>query len=264
MKTEFEIIDFHTHPFIKRENNICAHTDFCAMSAESTKKLMTDMGVSRICGSVLGKRFDQGQTADAWNEIKACNNEALKLKALYGDFYIPGFHVHPDFVKESCEEIERMSKLGVKLVGELVPYYHGWRDYSCKNFYEILDVCRAYNMLVSFHSMEEDAMDKMVKDFPNVTFIAAHPGEYGEFMRHMSRMKTSENYYLDVSGYGMFRHGMLRHALDEFGAERFLFGSDYPTCSPAMYIGGVYFDALINDDEKRMIFSENAKRLLEI
>ena len=70
------------------------------------------------------------------------------------------------------------------------------------------------------------------------------------------RVKMSDNYYLDLSGYGIFRHGMLRHAIDEFGAERFLFGSDYPTCNPSMYIGGVLLDDLITDEEKELIRKE--------
>ena len=107
-------------------------------------------------------------------------------------------------------------------------------------------------------------MDEMVRRHPGVVFVAAHPGEYGAFMRHMDRMKLSENYYLDLSGYGIFRHGMLKHAVDEFGAERFLFGSDYPTCNPAMYLGGVLLDDLISDAEKELIFAGNAKRLLKL
>ncbi len=262
MKLEYEIIDFHTHPFLSKETNICSHAEYCNMSANNTKQQLSDLGISRICGSVIGKRFESIDDRDVWENIKVCNDEALILHNLYGSFYIPGFHIHPAYVRESCDEIERMSKLGVRLVGELVPYWHAWNDYSSKSFSELLDVCEQYKMIVSFHSMGEEQMDKMVKEHPNLVLVAAHPGEYGSFMRHMERMKTSDNYYLDISGYGIFRHGMLRHALDEFGAERFLFGSDFPTCNPAMYIGSVYFDTLITDKEKRMIFSENAKRLL--
>lgn len=264
MNTEYEIIDFHTHPFMTSRTNICSHKEYCNMSADNTKEMLKGIGISKICGSVIGKMHSSDDKKSIWQEIIDCNNEALTLRDIYGDFYIPGFHVHPGFVKESCEEIERMSKLGIKLVGELVPYWHGWRDYSAKAFYEILDVCKEYDMVVSFHSMGEDEMDKMVKEFPSLTFVAAHPGEYGEFTRHMERMKMSENYYLDLSGTGLFRHGMLRHALDEAGAERILFGSDYPTCNPAMFIGGVYFDSMIKDKEKELIFSGNTKRLLRI
>ena len=80
----------------------------------------------------------------------------------------------------------------------------------------------------------------------------------------MKRMAFSSNYDLDLSGYGIFRHGMLRHAIDEFGAERFLYGSDYPTCNPGMYIGGVLLDSLIKDSEKELVFAANAKRLLKL
>ena len=76
------------------------------------------------------------------------------------------------------------------------------------------------------------------------------------------KLWLSENYYLDLSGHGMFRHGMLRYGIDKFGAERFIFGSDYPTCNPGMYIGGVLLDPLITDTEKEKIFSLNARRLL--
>ena len=257
---DFEIIDFHIHPFIDEANNICSHTAFCNMSVESTKKTFENLGVSRVCGSVLSA--DRGE--NVWKRISKDNETALRLRDIYGDFYIPGFHVHPDYVEESVAEIHRMHALGVNLIGELCPYFHGWKDYSCKGFSRILDAAQEYGMVVSFHSMGEDEMDIMVQEHPGVTFVAAHPGEYKSFMRHMERMKMSENYYLDLSGYGIFRHGMLRHAIDEFGAERFLFGSDYPTCNPAMYVGGVLLDELIADREKEMIFSKNAKRILKL
>ena len=258
---KFEIIDFHTHPFTENINNICAHKEYCNMSPENTMRDMKELGISKICGSVLCMSKDY---ENDWQAVKASNECALELKKLYGDFYVPGFHIHPDYLKESCEEIERMSSLGLKLVGELVPYLHGWESYTTKNLDEIIDLATQHNMIVSFHSQGEDEMDELVKKHPKTVFVAAHPGEYGEFARHMERMKMSENYYLDVSGYGIFRHGMLRHAIDLFGAERFLFGSDYPTCNPAMYIGSVLLDNLITDSEKELVLAKNAKRILDL
>ena len=190
---------------------------------------------------------------------------ALKLQEMYGDFYIPGFAVHPSFVKESCEEIERMSSLGVNLIGELVPYMHGWGSYYSKEFSEILDVAENHNMVVNLHgSCCDNEIDMLVKEHPNLIVVAAHPGELPSFNRHLERMKMSKNYYLDLSGTGLFRHGMLRHGIDMFGAERFLFGSDYPTCNPGMFIGGVALDFTLTNEEKELIFSGNAKRLLKL
>lgn len=255
---DIEIIDFHTHPFDQTEYNICSHKAYIDMTPGFTESYLREIGIRQICGSVIGKRKDNIQ----WADIQILNNKSLELASLYNGFYVPGFHVHPGFVKESCEEIERMSKLGVRLIGELVPYHHLWDDYSCRGFSEILDVARDYNMVVSFHSMNEDSMDKMVSEHKDITFVAAHPGEYREFMRHLERMKMSENYHLDISGTGVFRLGMLRHAIDEFGAERVLLGSDYPTCNPSMFVHAVLSDPLITDTERELICNANAKRIL--
>lgn len=259
---QHEIIDFHTHPFNDCASNICAYKESLNMSSESTVKYLKGMGISRICGSVLCRNTQGAHYDNPWEMIIDSNNRALELQKQYDGFYIPGFHVHPDYVKESCAEIEKMHSLGVKLIGELVPYIHGWRDYSCSAFDEILDVATQYKMVVNFHSMDEDQMDEMVRKHPDTVFIAAHPGEYSNYMRHLNRMKMSENYYLDLSGTGLFRQGMLRYGIDEVGVDRFIFGSDYPTCNTAMFIGGVAFDTLISEEEKSMIFAGNIKKLL--
>ncbi|MBR2354587.1 MAG: amidohydrolase [Clostridia bacterium] len=259
---DYEIIDFHTHPFILEKNNICAHASHCGMSAERTLATFDGLGITRFCGSVLSIGSARADYATPWEQNLAENRIALALWETYGDRYIPGFHVHPDYVEESIEEMHKMHGKGIRLIGELCPYRYDWKDYSCDGLSVILDEAERLDMIVSFHSMGEDEMDRMVKNHPNLILVAAHPGEYSAFMRHLDRMKMSENYYLDLSGYGLFRHGMLRRAIDEMGAERFLFGSDFPTCSPAMYIGGVLLDELITDEEKTAILSKNAKRLL--
>ncbi len=201
---------------------------------------------------------------NCWETVRHHNDIALKLRDYYKGFYIPGFHIHPDYPEESVAEIKRMHKSGVNLIGELVPYLDGWSDYSRADFSELLKMAGKYNMIVSIHSEGEDEMDAMVKKHKDVIFVAAHPGEYDSFIRHVERMKMSENYYLDVSGYGIFRYGMLRQAIDCFGVDRILFGSDYPTSNPGMYLGGVMLDGLISDSEKEKIFSLNAKKLLQL
>ena len=253
---DFEIIDFHTHPFLSAKENICSHAAHCGMGAEKTPGLFASLGIAKICGSVIRRPHQ------SWDDIRRMNDNALRLRDLYGDFYVPGFHVHPAYVEESCAEIGRMASEGVRLIGELVPYIHGWKDYSCPEFSTILDEATRQGMVVSFHSMGEDEMDAMVLAHPNTVFVAAHPGEFNEFSRHMKRMATSANYYLDLSGTGLFRYGMLRHAIDDFGPERFLFGSDFPTCNPAMFVGGVALDPLLSDEEKRLVLAGNARRLL--
>lgn len=264
----FEIIDFHTHPFFRAEDNICRYRDHCRMSPARIPDDLRSGGVSKMCGSVIRQKVDVARSLGIspedlsdWDVIHACNQDMWQVKALLGDFYVPGMMVHPNYVNQSIEEMEDCCAKGVRLIGELVPYSHGWEDYSCKGFSDILDRASELGMIVSIHSMDNDQMDEMVKRHPDCVIVFAHPGEQPNFQRHMARMALSENTYLDLSGTGLFRHGMLRAALDRFGPTRFLFGSDYPVCNPYMFVGGVRDDPLLTDFEKASVLSGNARRL---
>ena len=80
----FEMIDFHTHPFSEAKNNICAHKYYCNMSVNETFSVFKELGVSKICGSVISVREENSR--NSWNEIKQNNDTAIELKRIYGDF----------------------------------------------------------------------------------------------------------------------------------------------------------------------------------
>lgn len=268
--SNYKIIDFHTHPFLTNETNICKYISSANTSVENTKKDLQKLGVEAICGSVIkalggpvGEIFEV-----SWQQVKALNDEALKLKEIYGDFYCPGFHIHPAHKKESILEIERMNKLGVKIIGELVAYMQGWNDYGSKEMTEILECAEHYDMIVSFHGaggdFRLDGMDKMVKRFKNLKIVGAHPNSGDILQRHLNRFEYSDNYFVDVSGGGLSSHGTVRYLIDKVGKEKILFGSDYPTCNIGMFIGGITNDFLLSEDEKEHILYKNAKKLLQI
>ena len=228
-----DIIDFHTHPYLTQEENACMYREGFSLEPEEAKEDLLQAGIGRICGSVIRPRnkFDRRL---GFSQIQELNDSALRLKERLGSFYIPGFHIHPAFVKESLETIEWMHQNGYRLIGELVPYMHGWQEYGmgygCRELSEILKLAGEYHMTVSYHTMSEqqDQMEAMIAANPKVTFVAAHPGEREGYLLHLERMKKYENAYLDLSGTGMFRYGMLRFGIRQAGAGRLLFGTDYP------------------------------------
>ena len=95
----------------------------------------------------------------------------------------------------------------------------------------------------------------------NTNFVFAHPGERNTYLRHIERMEKYSNAYLDLSGTGLFRYAMLAHGVNRVGAERFLFGTDFPVCNAAMQVAGILSEYL-TDEDYELIFSGNAKRLL--
>ena len=95
-------IDFHVHPFRDAAHNLCMYPGTYDITIKESKKQLEAAGISHICGSVLHRDHKK----DSFQDIKDLNREALDIWEILGDFYTPGFHIHPGYVKESCDEIE--------------------------------------------------------------------------------------------------------------------------------------------------------------
>lgn len=252
-----KIIDFHVHPYRTEEQNLGMYKEAYQLSLNEQQSQLMKSGISKICGSVIIGR----KALAIFETIRECNREALQIRRMLGEFYVPGIHVHPFFPKESCDEIEWAHKNGMRMIGELVPYAHGWEDFSDKRLKEILDCAKQYRMIVSYHSTDGDEVERMLGDNPEILFVAAHPGERGRVEQHLERMMRYPNLYLDLSGTGLFRYGMLKYMVNKIGSERILFGTDYPICNPGMYIQAVYCEE-ISDEARENIFYKNAERVL--
>lgn len=259
-----KVIDFHMHPYITQEEFIGKFPESFEPSAAQAVKDLQGSGITHICGSVIDRDRASYTPEKGFEYFRALNRKALRLKEELGDYYTPGFHVHPDYVEESCQEIESMHRAGFRLIGELVPYMHGWKDYSNDRFSEILKTAGKYHMILSYHTVldEQEEMERMVAAHPDVTFVAAHPGERPYYEKHLERMGKYGNLYLDLSGTGLFRYGMLAYGVKKAGAERFLFGTDYPICNPRMYVQAVLQEPL-SEEERELVFHGNAERLLQ-
>lgn len=251
------ILDFHVHPFRDASHCLNFYPERSDFTPAGMRRELEGAGITHICGSVL--RWEAPKT---FSELQALNQEALALKEILGDFYTPGFHIHPAFPEESCREVEAMARRGIRLIGELVPYLHGWAEFHEKHLRQILEAASPHGMVCSYHTPWAFSMDGILSAFPGITFVAAHPGDRDRAAEHIALMKRHENLYLDLSGTGLFRLGLLKHLVCQVGAERILFGTDYPICNPRMYVQAVYGED-ISDGDREKIFLENGKRLLK-
>ncbi len=265
LSDKFEIIDFHMHTALVKEQIIYYYRDECKMDADTVLKVYDELGISHFCGTVLGPKVESCDKPEMLRRMIKDNDDVIALHEIYGDRYIPGFKVNPHFLRESCEEIERMHRLGHRLIGELVPYMDGWIDLqSSRELSEILELAGEYNMIVNIHDEEStaDDIDFMIRNNKNVTFVIAHPSAFTRLDRNISRMKMRDNVYIDLSGNGMTYNGIARHIVNEVGSDRILFGSDFPICNIGAFAGSVIFDPFLSDTEKERILALNARRLL--
>ena len=249
-----KIIDFHTHPFINENYNSCFYNN--TVTFNNFKSILTKAGISHICGSVIYK-------TNNFTEIKNLNNEALKLKEIWQNFYTPGIHIHPCYIEESINELRTMSSKGIKLVGELVPYYNGWDKYYDKNIHIIYEEIDKLNMIVSLHTdfnTDMKSLEEAVKTFKNIKFVAAHPNQKELYETHIKLLNKYDNYFIDLSGSGLFRFGMLKNLVNKTSSKKIIFGTDFPICNPKMYVEAVLFENL-NSYDMDNIFYKNAENL---
>ena len=248
-----KIFDFHLHPGY----------DFHApaRTPEAFVEGLRAHGVCGCAGTVTHKDDMNLDVAEYATLLPRMNREAYEMHLQFPDFYHAGIHIHPDHVGLSCAEVEKYAQKGVRLVGELVPYLMGWRNYADPRVWEILEVVQAKNMVLSFHpNKRPEDMLAMIKQFPHLTIVVAHLDGYGLYDFAIETMQKHENVYFDISAHGT-REGMLADAVSKVGAERILYGTDYPGYDPAPFIESV-LNAKISDGDKEKIFYGNAACLL--
>lgn len=250
---DYEIIDAHCHPFEKAENNLAYFG--APNSLEEMTHEFKKVGIDRACGSVIVKN-----NACKWEEIRFANDQVMKIAEQSEGFFIPGIHLHGAYVEESCAELQTMYKRGVRWVGELVPYIMGTENLNSPGNMQILEVIRDLDMAVNLHWGVPEEIETVAKAFPTLKLILAHPGEHWESGERFAMLDKYKNVCLDFSGTGLFRWNLLRWGIDRFGAERVLFGTDFPICSPGLNLFGSLCEN-ISRDEAELYFSGNFKRL---
>lgn len=251
-----EIIDAHVHPFIQSEDNTGLFRYGGPQTPDEFVNGLKRAGITKACGSVI-----RSVDCDDFTLVRQLNDDAIEFGRMFPDFFVPGVHIHPLHVDDSCREIERVHSLGVKLVGELVPYMMGYDLYFQKNAYEVYELMQSLGMVLSIHPTTDEDLESLMRTFPHLTVIVAHPGEKPEYEAHLDRMSRYENAFLDICGTGLFRNNLLRYGIDRVGYERFIFGTDYPICNPAMQVHGVLYEDL-TDNEIEAILAGNFHKLM--
>jgi len=256
----YEIIDCHFHPAVDDKTDTGWFDSAGSMKYQI--ETLRRAGISRACGAPIGKIVNP----KSFRKIRHLNDKALALRDKYPDFYIPGIHIHPEFPDESCREIERCcGGEGVRWIGELVGYWMDYgNDYASRNAIQIFRTAIEYGAVVNFHCGDLKVIGKLCTALPELKLVLAHPGSgRKDFLARIKIVSKFKNLHLDISGSGIDRFGILSYAIDTSGAEKLLFGTDYPINNPAVYVHGTLLENL-SEKERKLLFSGNFLRLIGI
>jgi predicted TIM-barrel fold metal-dependent hydrolase len=207
-------------------------------------------GVQR--GIINSVRCQEAKTAA---EFIAGNREVARYAEKYKGRFLGACVVNPLFIDEALREIENCRKqLGFVWVGELCNYMAPF-EYTIKEFELLVAQVVKLNMVLDVHT-ELEEMEYIIQKFPQATIVFPHFGdghEYEHIFKRIDAVAAHPNTYLDTSGYGHDRVGMLEYAVKTIGDDRVLF--------PATVIARIE-NAFLTEEQKRKILSENLKTLL--
>lgn len=202
------------------------------------------------------------------------NDEVAEIVGEHPDRFAGVASVDISEPMAAVEEIERcvdqLGFVGVRLLPWLweVPPDH-------RRFYPVYVACVEHDvpfclqvghtgpLLPSEPGRPIPYLDRVALDFPELTIVAGHVGH--PWTREMVALaRKYPNIYIDTSAYKAKRFpDELVEYMRADGADRVLFGSNYPMIQPADCFDG--FDELDLDPETRTAFlHENARRVFEL
>jgi len=278
------IIDFHTHvlpPRIKKNRSHYVDIDSAfaqIYSGEKAKIATTD----ELIESMDRDGVDVSIIVNyGWSTHEMCvetNDYILESLARYPERIIGFCSVSSYTDDASLDEIERCVKAGVKGVGELRPDVQSDDFTSQEAMGPFVALLRKHNLILLTHSSEPvghiyqgkgaatpELLYKFITSFPDLPMVCAHWGGGLPFYTLMPEVRQAmENVYFDTAASPfLYRPEIYRQVSRLIGADRILFGSDYPVITQHRLLDEIK-NAGLTDEERDMILSVNARRLLGI
>ena len=259
------IIDFHNHifPEIVREKAIKNMEEGYNLANFQDGSVDTLLEIDRQAGIttavVLGVATCPRQVTDVNNYI---------IKEVKAHQELVGFgSVHPNYDK-NIEEIERITAEGLKGI-KLHPDMQEFM-LDAEEMDEVYRYLSEKKIPLIIHcgdiSRDNDSPERVaafLDKYPNITLIAAHFGGWLLFDRAYDALKDKKC-YVDCSSSQMFlgdRH--TRELIRMYGADRVVYGSDFPVWNPVKCLEKFY-GLELTEEENRKILYQNAAEILHM
>lgn len=263
------IIDFHTHVFpdkiaraaMEQLAKQCRQSYFAPATVESLLHTMDEEGIDKSV--VLNIATKEEQHENVLRFAKKIDSERL---VSFGS-------VVPDSVY-ALEYVWKISDEGLKGL----KFHPALQRINAddERIFPVYDLARALNLIVVFHAGwdptyrdEMQASPEMIlrvlRNFPGLRIVAAHMGGLKMARDVLDNVAGKADLYFDTAytDEPWIDRDMMRDIIRRHGAERVLFGSDFPWHDPIREIKLIK-SLDISEEEKRLILGENARRLLAL
>jgi len=276
------IVDFHAHIF---PDSICSQRQSCCL-AEPAFELLYGPPSARLVGpSELLAAMDAGGVERAvvfgfpWQspELYRRHNDFVMEAVRESPGRLSGFGCFDPLAPGAAEEAERCLDGGLAGIGELAFYRSGIDDAALKALEPVMEACRSRRRPVLLHTNEPVGhaypgktpntlaqIYRLIERFRDNTLVLAHWGG-GLFFYSLIKREVKDrlrNVYFDTAASPyLYDPAVYAIALQTVGADKILFGSDYPVITPDRWLRD--FERIeIRDEVRPKILKDNAARLL--
>lgn len=257
------IIDFHTHIYPDRiaekgSQSIC---DFYGLNSHYAGSATTLLDEGKKAGI---SEFVLLPVAIKPEQVSHINGFVAEQADEHKEFYGFGtLHAGMEDILSGIDEIEKLGLNGVKLH----PDTQGFAI-DDKRLYPAYDALSG-RLPVLIHCGDPrydfsrpEKLKKVLTEFPRLEVIAAHLGGWTLFDTALEYL-VNEKCFFDISSCMMFlEKEQTERYINAYGADRVLFGTDFPLWSPSDEVKR-FMSLSLTDSDKEKIAYKNALRILK-
>lgn len=175
-------------------------------------------------------------------------------------------HPESENIESDVRELISLGLHGVKLHPDIQQFKID--DYRCLRIYEL---CEENSLPILIHTGDyrydfsnPNRLLPVLKIYSHLTVIGAHFGGWSLWEEAADKLAGIPNLYVDTSSsfYALTKEKAVM-LIRKYGADRVLFGTDYPMWDGKKEID-FFFSLDLSDSERRAILSENAKNVYGI
>lgn len=176
--------------------------------------------------------------------------------------------LHPDSddIKGDLKHIMELGLKGVKLHPDIQAFKID--DYRCLKIYEL---CEEQNIPILMHTGDKrfdysnpNRLLPILQIYTSLTVVGAHLGGWSVWDDAVTAFKDLPNFYVDCSScFPFIDAGKVKELIKAYGAEKVLFGTDYPMWSQKREIEA-FLSLGLDEFENRCILNMNAKKVFNL
>ncbi len=236
-------------------------------------------GEKSLCKGTASDLIEQGKkagidhfivqsVATTPHQVRSINEFIAKEVTESGGFMTGLGTLHPDSddIKGDLKHILELGLHGVKLHPDIQKFKID--DYRLLKIYEL---CEQDKIPILMHTGDSrfdfsnpNRLLPILQIYTSLTVVGAHLGGWSVWDQAVEAFKDLPNFYVDCSScFGFIKKEKVKDLIKQYGAEKVLFGTDYPMWSPSEEINA-FLSLSLDEFENRCILNMNAKKVFNL